>query len=74
MTTRERARAKANTQHVAQFTELWIVGSADEVATFVNTAHASGLLVYLSGPAPMGGDDPRIRRYLRLRTRTHHQQ
>jgi hypothetical protein len=72
MTTRDRARARANTQQVAQFTELWIVGSAEEVATITNAAHASGLLMYLSEPAALGGDDPRIRRYLRLRTRTHH--
>jgi hypothetical protein len=72
MTTRERARARANTQQAAQFTELWIVGSPDEIATVVQAANASGLLAYVSAPEAMGGDDPRMRRYLRLRTRTHH--
>ncbi|AVT38017.1 hypothetical protein [Plantactinospora sp. BB1] len=67
MTTRERARAKANTQQMAQYTELWIVGHPADVAALVHTASRSGLLAYVSPPASMGGDDPRIRRYLRLR-------
>lgn len=67
MTTRERARARANTQQLAQFTELWIVGRPADVAALVDAASRSGLLAYVSPPALMGGDDPRIRRYLRLR-------
>ncbi|HEY0699062.1 MAG TPA: hypothetical protein VGD43_14780 [Micromonospora sp.] len=51
----------------AQFTELWITGNAQEIATMVNLAIRSGLLVFASTPTPMGGNDPRIRRYLRLR-------
>ncbi|MET8278753.1 hypothetical protein [Micromonospora sp. NPDC005174] len=68
MTTRERAYAKANNQRAAQFTELWIVGRPEDIAVMVRAASASGRLVYLSPPTPMGGDDTRHRRYLRLRT------
>ncbi|MET8268114.1 hypothetical protein ABZU92_29505 [Micromonospora arida] len=68
MTTRERAYAKANNQRAAQFTELWIVGRPEDIAVMVRAASASGRLVYLSSPSPMGGDDNRQRRYLRLRT------
>ncbi|WP_327033020.1 hypothetical protein [Micromonospora ureilytica] len=68
MTTRERAYAKANNQRAAQFTELWIVGRPEDIAVMVRAASASGRLVYLSSPTPMGGDDNRQRRYLRLRT------
>ncbi|MFF0228851.1 hypothetical protein [Micromonospora sp. NPDC005254] len=68
MTTRERAYAKANNQRAAQFTELWIVGRPEDIAVMVRAASASGRLVYLSSPTPMGGDDNRHRRYLRLRT------
>ncbi|MEW1585938.1 hypothetical protein AB0283_10870 [Micromonospora vinacea] len=68
MTTRERAYARANNQRAAQFTELWIVGRPEDIAVMVRAASASGRLVYLSSPSPMGGDDNRQRRYLRLRT------
>ncbi|MBG6069171.1 hypothetical protein [Micromonospora ureilytica] len=68
MTTRERAYAKANNQRAAQFTELWIVGRPEDIAVMVRAASASGRLVYVSSPSPMGGDDNRQRRYLRLRT------
>ncbi|MEO3820986.1 hypothetical protein [Plantactinospora sp. B24E8] len=67
MTTRERARARQNTHQVAQYTELWIVGHPADVAAMVTAASRSGLLAYVSPPSFMGGDDPRIRRYLRLR-------
>ncbi|MBG6068133.1 hypothetical protein [Micromonospora ureilytica] len=68
MTTRERAYAKANNQRAAQFTELWVIGRPEDIAVMVRAASASGRLVYLSSPSPMGGDDNRQRRYLRLRT------
>ncbi|MDG4778994.1 hypothetical protein O7614_04960 [Micromonospora sp. WMMD961] len=68
MTTRERAYAKANNQRAAQFTELWVIGRPEDIAVMVRAASASGRLVYLSSPTPMGGDDNRQRRYLRLRT------
>ncbi|MGY0004121.1 hypothetical protein GKC29_05645 [Micromonospora sp. WMMC415] len=69
MTTRERAYAKANNQKAAQYVELWIVAVPSEIAAMVQVASASGRLVYASAPTPMGGDDTRHRRYLRLRTR-----
>ncbi|MET8305844.1 MULTISPECIES: hypothetical protein [unclassified Micromonospora] len=68
MTTRERAYAKANNQHAATFTELWIVGRPEDIAAMVRVASASGRLVYVSAPTLVGGDDNRHRRYLRLRT------
>ncbi|WP_406074177.1 hypothetical protein [Micromonospora sp. NBC_01638] len=68
MTTRERAYAKANNQYAATFTELWVIGRPEDIAAMVRVASASGRLVYLSSPTPMGGDDNRQRRYLRLRT------
>jgi hypothetical protein len=71
MTTRERERARANTQQAAQFTEIWIIGDPAEIAVLLNSAQNSGLLVYASPPTPMGGDDHRMRRYLRLHTSNH---
>ncbi|MBM0255978.1 hypothetical protein [Micromonospora sp. 4G55] len=68
MTTRERTYARANNQRAAQFVELWIVAQPAEIAAMVRVASASGRLVFLSAPTPMGGDDTRHRRYLRLRT------
>ncbi|MDM4721617.1 hypothetical protein QTQ03_19215 [Micromonospora sp. WMMA1363] len=68
MTTRERTYAKANNQYAATFTELWIVGSPEDIAAMIRVASASGRLVYVSAPTRMGGDDTRHRRYLRLRT------
>lgn len=72
MTTRERAYARQSTQQVAQYTELWIVGTDAEVQALTDTARRSGLLVFASQLTYMGGDDPRVRRYLRLRTQTRH--
>ena len=68
MSTRERTYARANQQRAAQYTELWIVGQPHEIASMVQVASASGRLVFVSAPTPMGGDDTRHRRYLRLRT------
>ncbi|MBQ0894664.1 hypothetical protein KBX37_16420 [Micromonospora sp. U56] len=68
MTTRQRAYARANNQRAAQFVELWIVAQPAEIAAMVQVASASGRLVFLSPPTPMGGDDTRHRRYLRLRS------
>ncbi|MEO3781315.1 hypothetical protein ABGB16_31885 [Micromonospora sp. B11E3] len=67
MTTRERAHARANNQRAAQYTELWIVGPAEDLAVMIDAAGRTGRLVYVSAPSPMGGDDTRHRRYLRLR-------
>ncbi|MFI6065291.1 hypothetical protein ACIA47_08475 [Micromonospora sp. NPDC051227] len=69
MTTRERAYARANNQRAAQFTELWITGSPEDIAALVQAVARSGRLVYLSAPRQMPGDDNRHRRYLRLRAR-----
>ncbi|GAA4565014.1 hypothetical protein GCM10023176_12150 [Micromonospora coerulea] len=69
MTTRERTYARTNNQRATQYTELWIVGRPEDIAAMVQVASASGRLVYVSAPTPMGGDDTRHRRYLRLRTR-----
>ncbi len=68
MTTRERAYARANNQRAAQFVELWIIAQPHEIAAMMQVASASGRLVFASAPTPMGGDDTRHRRYLRLRT------
>ncbi|PWU43199.1 hypothetical protein DLJ46_32670 [Micromonospora globispora] len=68
MTTRERTYARANSQRAAQYVELWIVARPEEIEVMVQAASASGRLIYLSPPVPMGGDDTRFRRYLRLRT------
>ncbi|MCM0674676.1 hypothetical protein NCC78_08240 [Micromonospora phytophila] len=69
MSTRERASARANNQRAAHYTELWIVGSPQDIAALLHIASASGRLVFASAPTPMGGDDTRHRRYLRLRNR-----
>ncbi|MEU4714088.1 hypothetical protein AB0F73_10630 [Micromonospora purpureochromogenes] len=69
MSTRERTYARASNQRAAQFVELWIVAQPHEIAAMVQVASASGRLVFVSPPTPMGGDDTRHRRYLRLRTR-----
>ena len=69
MTTRERTYTRANQQRAAQYAEIWIVAQPAEIAAMVQVASASGRLVYASAPTPMGGDDTRHRRYLRLRTR-----
>ncbi|RAO11823.1 hypothetical protein [Micromonospora noduli] len=68
MTTRERTYAKANNQRAAQFTEMWIVGSPEDLAAMLHAAAQTGRLVYVSAPRLVGGDDTRHRRYLRLRT------
>ncbi|WP_341718852.1 hypothetical protein QQG74_03480 [Micromonospora sp. FIMYZ51] len=68
MTTRERAHAKANNQRFNQFTEIWIVGTPEDLAVMIHAARATGRLVFVSAPHAMGGDDTRHRRYLRLRT------
>ncbi|RQW99352.1 hypothetical protein [Micromonospora globispora] len=68
MTTRERTYVRGNNQRAAQYTELWIIGQPAEIAAMVQVASASGRLVFISAPTPMGGDDNRHRRYLRLRT------
>ena len=59
---RERARTRAATN----FTELWLVGTGDQVAALTTAARTAGALVYQSAPTPMGGTDPRLRVYLRL--------
>ena len=46
--TRERARARANNQKMAEFIELWIIGLPEEVTTLVRLAQQSGQLVYAS--------------------------
>lgn len=68
MTTRERTYARANNQRAAQFTELWIVGSPEDLAVMLDAAARTGRLVYVSAPRQMAGDDTRHRRYLRLRS------
>lgn len=68
MTTRERAYAKASNQRANQYTEMWIVGSPEDLAVMIHAARSTGRLVYVSAPHQMGGDDTRHRRYLRLRT------
>ncbi|WP_018253046.1 hypothetical protein [Salinispora mooreana] len=68
MSTREAARARANNQRAAQYTEIWITGRSDDLAMMIDIASRTGRLVYVSAPHPMGGGDPRHRRYLRLRT------
>jgi hypothetical protein len=72
MTTRERAYARASNQRMAQYTELWIIGMPEDIATLMRAAGASGQLAYASAPERVSRDDPRMRRYLRLRVRTHH--
>ena len=65
--TSDRQRARHNTQTAAQCTELWLVGTPAEIAILTRAARRSTALVYRSAPQPMGGDDPRIRVYLRLK-------
>ena len=67
MTTRERAYARHANRQAAQYTELWIIGTAAEVTHLYQTLRRSGQLVYASAPTLAGPDDPRHRRYLRLR-------
>jgi len=69
MTTRQHTYAKANSQRASRYVEIWIVAQPGEIASMVQVASASGRLVYLGPPHPVGGDDTRQRRYLRLRTR-----
>jgi hypothetical protein len=59
---KERARTRAATN----FTELWLVGTGDEITALTTAARNAGTLVYQSAPQPMGGTDPRHRVYLRL--------
>ncbi|MFG1832974.1 hypothetical protein [Micromonospora chersina] len=68
MTTCEREYARANNQRAAQYTEMWIVGSPEDLAVMLHAAAQTGRLVYVSAPHQMGGDDTRHRRYLRLRS------
>ncbi|MFI7603949.1 hypothetical protein ACIBTV_02350 [Micromonospora sp. NPDC049366] len=68
MTTRERTYTRANQQRAAQYTELWVIGSPEDIAVMIHAASRTGRLVFVSAPQPMGGDDTRHRRYLRLRT------
>lgn len=68
-TTRERARARATNQKMAEFIELWIIGVPEQVTALYQLALRSGQLVYASPPTTVGNGDPRIRRYLRLRNR-----
>ncbi|MGW4499489.1 hypothetical protein ACWENR_12880 [Micromonospora sp. NPDC004336] len=68
MTTRERAYARASNQRAAQYTELWIVGTPEDLAVMLHAAAQTGRLVYVSAPHQMGPNDTRHRRYLRLRT------
>ncbi|HEX6969661.1 MAG TPA: hypothetical protein VF174_12750 [Micromonosporaceae bacterium] len=67
MNTRQRARARANNEKMADFIELWIIGVPEQVAALVHLAMRSGRLVYASPPTTVGNGDPRMRRYLRLR-------
>ncbi|WP_328421081.1 hypothetical protein OG470_04560 [Micromonospora sp. NBC_00389] len=69
MTARERTYARANNQRAAQYTELWITGSPEDIAALVQAVARSGRLVFASAPTRMRGDDNRHRRYLRLRAR-----
>ncbi|SCG77611.1 hypothetical protein GA0070609_5427 [Micromonospora echinaurantiaca] len=68
MTTRERAYARASNQRAAQYTEMWIVGSPDDLAVMLQAASRTGRLVFVSAPHQMGPEDTRHRRYLRLRS------
>lgn len=67
--TRERARARAANQRMAEFIELWIIGVPEQVTALYQLALRSGQLVYAAPPTAVGNGDPRIRRYLRLRNR-----
>ncbi len=69
MTTRERAYARASSQRMVQYTELWIIGMPEDIAALMDIAGRSGKLAYASPPTPVSPDDPRMRRYLRLRIR-----
>jgi rRNA maturation protein Nop10 len=71
MTTRDRAYARATGQQMAPYTELWIIGMPEDIATLMHAASRSGQLAYASAPQRVSPDDPRMRRYLRLRIRTH---
>ncbi|NJP30678.1 hypothetical protein [Micromonospora thermarum] len=68
MTTRDRTQARANNQRANQYTEMWVVGSPEDLAVMLHAASATGRLVFVSAPQRMGGDDTRHRRYLRLRS------
>lgn len=68
MTTRERAYAKANNQRAAQYTEMWIIGTPEDLAVMLHVASRTGRLVFVSAPHQMGPEDTRHRRYLRLRS------
>ncbi|MEU7930226.1 hypothetical protein [Micromonospora echinofusca] len=68
MTTRERAHARANNQRAAQYTEMWIVGTPEDLAVMIQAASRTGRLVFVSAPQQMGANDTRHRRYLRLRS------
>ncbi|TDC43625.1 MULTISPECIES: hypothetical protein [unclassified Micromonospora] len=67
MTTRERTVIRINNQRAAQYTELWVIGTPEDLALMFEAANRTGRLVFVSAPTPMGGDDTRFRRYVRLR-------
>jgi hypothetical protein len=59
-------RDRAYTRAATTYTELWMVGTGDQIAALTTAARTTGTLVYQSAPTPMGGTDPRQRVYIRL--------
>ncbi len=55
---------------ISEFTDIVLIGTAEQVAALSHIAKAAGALVYRSAPRPMGGTDPRLRVHLRLNLRT----
>ena len=67
MTTTDRKQARHDNQRMAHFTEIWVIGTPEETTALVRAMRATGRLVCASAPSLAGPDDPRHRRYLRLR-------
>jgi hypothetical protein len=67
MTTTDRTQARHANRQAAYYTEIWVIGTADETTSLLRAMRATGRLVSASPPQQVGSGDPRYRLYLRLR-------
>ncbi|SCG14002.1 hypothetical protein GA0070610_0195 [Micromonospora echinofusca] len=67
MTARERVVIRLNNQRATRYTDLLVIGTPEDLAPMFEAASRLGRLVFISAPVPMGDNDTRFRRYVRLR-------
>ena len=63
-------KTRSGTPNPAQFTDLAVVGTGEDIAALTAIARRAGVLVHRSAPRPAGPGDPR--QHATFRLRLHH--